>query len=92
MSSPPFEYQQTHQVLLLSDTLCREKGVSQASPPGPISSIPITLRMGPHAQNHTLLYNILAPCWLCVHLVYKAVGTSRSTRRACGMRDHPTPE
>ena len=31
--------------------------------------------MGPSAQNQALLYNILAPCQLCVHLVYKGVGT-----------------
>ena len=42
---------------------------------GMISSLPIALRMGPHAQNHALLHNLLAPCWLCMHLVYKGVGT-----------------
>ena len=35
--------------------------------------------MGLHVQNHTLLYNILAPCHLCVHLVRKGVRTSCGT-------------
>ena len=54
---------------------CRLNGVSQAPSLSLIGSIPITLRMALHAQNEALLYNILAPCQLCVHLVYKGVGT-----------------
>ena len=40
------------------------------------SNIPITLRTGLHAQNHSLLYNILESCQLWEQLVYKEVGTS----------------
>ena len=32
--------------------------------------------MGPHSQNHAVVYNILAPCQLCVPLVYKGIGMS----------------
>ena len=60
---------------------CREKGVSQAPSPGQISSVPIALKMGLHVQNHALLYNILSPCQLCVHLVYKGAGTSHEVTR-----------
>ena len=42
-----------------------------------IISIPKASTMGLHVQNHTLLYNILASCQLCVHLVYKGIWTSR---------------
>ena len=56
----------------------RENRVSQALSLGLISSIPVALRMDPHAQNHALLYNILAPSWICVHSVYKGAGASYS--------------
>ena len=49
-----------------------------------LSSVPITLSMGPHAHNQALLYNNLVPYQLCVHLVHKGVGISRST--TCGLR------
>ena len=59
-----------------------------------ISSISITLRMGPHAQNHSLLYNILAPSQLSAHLAYKRVGTSYGVTHAwlVACMDCPTLE
>ena len=58
-----------------------------------IRSIHITLSMGPHAQNHALLFNILVPCQLCVHLVYKGIGTSCSvTHDLMQSWITPTPE
>lgn len=44
-----------------------------------ISSISITLRMGLHVQNHTLLHHILMRWQLCEHIVYKGVRTSLGT-------------
>ena len=51
----------------------RRNGVSRAPSQGPVSSIPLTLRMVKRstcAESH-FLYNILATCQFCVHLVHK---------------------
>ena len=58
-----------------------------------ISRVPIALKMGPHVLNHSLLYNILEPCWLSVHLVYKGVVTPcQCDMGVVGGMDRPTLE
>ena len=46
-----------------------------------LSIVHITLSRGSHVQNQVLLCNILAPCWLCMHLVYKGIGSGQWRNR-----------
>ena len=45
--------------------------------------------MAQHAQNHAVLYNVLAPCWFYVHLVYKDLGLPTLWQTAYCMRGLP---
>ena len=62
---------------------CRENGISRAFSPRYAGEYGLAVFMWPWVRAHMhrmkLLHNwrlVLAPCWLCVPLVYKGVGTS----------------